>query len=182
MSASVAARLPIVAVLGSGSEAHGDRAAAIGAWLAGEGVHLLTGGGGGVMAAVSRAFFEAPSRRGMVIGVLPAAGPGDARPKPGYPNPWIEIPIATHLPWSGERGTDPLSRNHINLLSADVAILLPGAAGTASEARLAVQYGCPAIAYVGSRAEIPELPSEIPDVASLAQVQAFVRQALTHRR
>jgi len=177
-----AARLPIVAVLGSGSEPHEARAAEVGAWLAAEGVHLLTGGGGGVMAAVSRAFFQAPARRGLVIGVLPAAGPDDPRPKPGYPNPWVEIPVATHLPWSGERGTDPLSRNHINLLSADAAILLPGGAGTASEARLAVQYGCPAVAYLGARLEIPGLPPEIPDVASLAAVQVFVRQALSDRR
>jgi uncharacterized protein (TIGR00725 family) len=174
-----AERLPIVTVLGSGVEPHEERATEVGVWLAGQGVHLLTGGGGGVMAAVSRAFFQAPGRRGLVIGVLPAAAPGDARPRPGYPNPWVEIAIATHLPLSGQRGTDPLSRNHINLLSADLAILLPGGAGTASEAQLAVRYGRPAVAYVGSRAEIPDLPSEIPDVASLPELQAFVRRALT---
>ncbi len=178
----IAHRLPLVAVLGSGSEPHEARASEVGAWLAAEGVHLLTGGGGGVMAAVSRAFFEVPSRRGLVIGVLPAAGPGDARPKAGYPNPWVELPIATHLPWSGERGMDPLSRNHINLLSADVAIFLPGGAGTASEARLAVQYGRTAVAYLRSRSEIAGLPAEIPDVGSLAELQALVRRALADRR
>jgi uncharacterized protein (TIGR00725 family) len=177
-----ARRLPIVAVLGSGSEAHEARAAEVGAWLAGEGVHLLTGGGGGVMAAVSQAFFEAPSRRGLVIGVLPAAGLDDARPKPGYPNPWTEISIATHLPYSGERGTDPLSRNHINLLSADVTIFLPGGAGTASEARLAVQYGRAAVAYLRARTEIPDLPPEVPVVAAFTELQRFVRQALAQAR
>jgi uncharacterized protein (TIGR00725 family) len=174
-------RIPIVAVLGSGSEPHEDRAAEVGAWLAAEGVHLLTGGGGGVMAAVSRAFFETEPRRGMVIGVLPAAGPGLARAKPGYPNPWVEIPIATHLPLSGERGTDPLSRNHINLLSADVAILLPGGAGTASEARLALLYQRPVIAYLEARDEIPGLPPEIPLATSLEQVRDFVRGVLQPR-
>ncbi|HXJ23130.1 MAG TPA: molybdenum cofactor carrier protein [Polyangia bacterium] len=173
-----APRLPIVAVLGSGTTAHDARAAEVGAWLAGQGVHLLTGGGGGVMAAASRAFFQAPSRRGLVIGVLPAAALDDARPKPGYPNPWIEIPIATHLPYSGQRGTDPLSRNHINLLSADVAVFLPGGAGTASEARLAVQYQRPGVAYLASRAEIPDLPPGFPVVASLAELQIFVREVL----
>jgi uncharacterized protein (TIGR00725 family) len=173
-----ARRLPIVAVLGSGSAPHEARARQVGAWLAGEGVHLLTGGGGGVMAAVSRAFFEVPGRRGLVVGVLPAAGPDDPRPKPGYPNPWVELPIATHLPYSGARGTDPLSRNHVNLLSADAAIFLPGGAGTAAEARLAVQYRRPSVAYLASRDEIPGLPLEIPAVATLSDLQAVVRQAL----
>lgn len=47
-------RLPIVGVLGSGSEPHEEQAKPLGEWLAREGVHLLTGGG--VMEAVSRAF------------------------------------------------------------------------------------------------------------------------------
>ncbi len=34
-----AVRLPIVGVIGSGSEEHQDRAAALGGWLAGQGVH-----------------------------------------------------------------------------------------------------------------------------------------------
>ncbi|HUT02907.1 MAG TPA: DNA-binding protein, partial [bacterium] len=46
-------RLPIVGVLGSGSEPHEEKAKPLGEWLAREGVHLLTGGGGGVMEAVS---------------------------------------------------------------------------------------------------------------------------------
>ena len=132
------ARLPIVGVMGSGTEAHEPRAQQVGSWLATEGVHLLTGGGGGVMASVSRAFHETPGRRGLVIGVLPSSASASSEPKPGYPNPWVEIPIYTHLPFSGERGTDPLSRNHINVLTSDVVIFLPGAAGTASEAELAV--------------------------------------------
>ena len=127
------ARLPIVGVMGSGSEAHQERAREVGCWLATEGVHLLTGGGAGVMASVSKAFHEMPGRRGLVIGVLPSSA-SRSQPKPGYPNSWVEIPIVTHLPLSGERGTDPMSRNHINLLSSDVLIFLPGSAGTASEA------------------------------------------------
>ena len=37
-------RLPVVGVLGSGSVEHSERARALGRWLAGQGVHLLTGG------------------------------------------------------------------------------------------------------------------------------------------
>ena len=47
------ARLKIVGVMGSGDEPHATRAAEVGRWLAQEGVHLLTGAGGGVMRAVA---------------------------------------------------------------------------------------------------------------------------------
>ena len=120
-------RLPIVGVMGSGTEPHAERARPLGMWLASEGVHLLTGGGGGVMAAVSRAFFEVPDRAGRVIGVLPASTEASPpAPPSGYPNPWVEIPLLTHLSLSGARGTDPLSRNHLNVLSSDVIVALPG--------------------------------------------------------
>lgn len=167
--------------MGSGTESHRERASALGRWLAGEGVHLLTGGGGGVMSAVSQAFCEVPGRRGLVIGVLP----GDERgfelartvaPPPGYPNPWVEIPIATHLPLSGHRGLDPLSRNHINVLSSTVLVALPGGAGTASEVALALRYRRPLIAYLDDRSEIDGLPAETVVGSEFAAVQAFVRE------
>jgi len=173
------ARLPIVGVMGSGSEAHETRAQQVGSWLATEGVHLLTGGGGGVMAAVSKAFHESAGRRGLVIGVIPSSASDPAEPKRGYPNPWVEVPIFTHLPLTGERGTDPLSRNAINLLSSDVVIFLPGRSGTASEAQLAVSYRTPAIAYLESRGDIPDLPAEIRDTSSFDEVQRIVRAALS---
>ena len=173
--------VPIVGVMGSGSDAHPERAARVGRWLAAEGVHLLTGGGGGVMASVAQAFHETPGRRGLVIGVIPAAASGASQPAPGYPNPWVEIPIFTHLPARGAQGASAASRNHINLLSSDAVIFLPGGAGTASEAELAIAYGRPAIAYLASRADIPNLPAEIPDTTSFDDVERFVRAALAQR-
>ena len=170
---------PIVGVMGSGSQPHEERAGALGRWLAHEGVHLLTGGGGGVMASVSRAFFGESDRKGLVIGVLP--GSADAavcRSPAGYPNPWVEIPICTHLPLSGDRGTDPGSRNSINVLSSDVLIALPGGPGTASEVRLALHYGRPLVAYLEHRSEIEGLPVEAVVSPSLAGVQGFVRSQL----
>jgi uncharacterized protein (TIGR00725 family) len=173
-------RLPIVGVMGSGTAPHTERAGAVGRWLAQQGVHLLTGGGGGVMAAVSRAFFEVPDRRGAVIGILP--GSADAEiPSRGYPNPWVEIAICTHLPLSGELGTDPLSRNHINVLSSDVLLALPGGAGTASEVRLALRYGRPLIAYLERRNQIADLPAETRMSSSLAEVQEFIQSRITAR-
>ena len=170
-------RLPIVGVMGSGREPHRERATLVGRWLAGEGVHLLTGGGGGVMAAVSQAFCEAPDRRGLVLGIIPGtAGPG--RGKPGYPNEWVEVPIFTHLSRSGKSGTELQSRNHINVLSADVVIALPGSAGTSSEVALALAYERPVVCYLGSRDEIPGLPDGVPVCSDLQGLQEFVRAAL----
>lgn len=60
-------RLPVVGVMGSGSEAHEPDASRIGRWLAEEGVHLLTGGGGGVMAAVSEMELAKQYRRPIAV-------------------------------------------------------------------------------------------------------------------
>jgi uncharacterized protein (TIGR00725 family) len=173
-------RLPIVGVMGSGTASHTERAEEIGQWLAHEQVHLLTGGGGGVMSAVSKAFAAVPHRTGLVIGIIPSATADPlVGPKAGYPNAWVEIPIFTHLPLSGERGTDSLSRNHINILSSDVLIALPGGPGTASEVALARRYGRPLIAYLNQRDEILGLPAGVLIEGDLQKVQTFVRSTLT---
>ncbi len=166
-------RLPIVGVMGSGSRPYVERASPLGRWLAECGVHLLTGGGGGVMATVSKSFYDTPNRRGLVIGILPC-DESLKKPPDGYPNQWIEIPVLTHLPASGERGTDPVSRNHINILSSDVIVALPGDGGTASEVELAVRYERPLIAFVESDQEIPGLPSSVSISSSLQGVRKFV--------
>ena len=172
-------RLPIVGVMGSGRESYSDQAARLGRWLAKQDVHLLTGGGGGVMGAVSRAFYETPIRTGLVIGIVP----GDPcraglRGREGYPNPWVEIPIFTHLALSGARGTEPMSRNHINVLSSDVLIALPGGPGTASEVELAVRYERPIVAYVRGRDEIPALAVGVRVEGELEAVQEFVLRTI----
>ncbi len=169
--------LPIVGVMGSGSRPYLERASALGGWLAECGVHLLTGGGGGVMAAVSQSFYDTPHRRGLVIGILPCDESLE-KPKDGYPNQWVEIPVLTHLPASGCCGTEPMSRNHINLLTSDVIVALPGDAGTLSEVRLAVRYERPIIAFVESDQEIPGLPSSVSTSGSLAEVRTFVERQL----
>lgn len=171
-------RLPIVGIMGSGEIEWTERTADLGRWLAGKGFHLLTGGGKGVMASISRAFYEVSDRIGSVIGVLPCqVDDPDCRPKEGYPNPWVEIPIFTHLSLSGKQGTEPLSRNHINILSSDVIIALPGGAGTLSEVMLAEKYKRPLVAYLHEKSELPGLPSSVPVVNTLEGVQDFL---LTH--
>lgn len=168
-------RLPIVGVMGSGSSDGGVAARDLGQLLARLGVHLLTGGGGGVMAAVSEAFCGEPDRAGLAIGILPCTeGDPACAPKPGYPNAWVEVPIRTHLPLSGEEGMDIRSRNHINVLTPDAVIALPGGAGTRSEIALARHYDKPVAAFVAEGESFPGLPDGVPVLRDLAAVRDFL--------
>jgi len=162
--------------MGSGRDEHRSRAEPLGRWLAQQGVHLLTGGGAGVMAAVSRGFCSVPGRAGIAIGVLP--GDASGRAPDGYPNPWVELTIRTHLPARGAGGQGRDSRNHLNVLSADVVVALPGGAGTRSEVELALRYSRPLVAFVAERHEIPDLPASVEARADLRGVCDFVRAAL----
>jgi uncharacterized protein (TIGR00725 family) len=169
--------------MGSGTSLeHAGAAKEIGRWLASEGVHLLTGGGAGLMEAVCRAFHSVRGRRGLVVGILPSDRSDPGLAKRGYPNAWVELPIYTHLPLSGKRGTDPMSRNHINVLSCDAIIALPGGAGTSSEVKLAVRYRRPIAAYLKAGSGIPSLPEDVPVFDTLADIQHFTRSALRTRR
>jgi predicted Rossmann-fold nucleotide-binding protein len=178
------ARRRVVTVIGSGREAD-PQCAAVGHLIATLGFDLLTGGGRGVMEAVTRAFFETSPRRGVTIGVVPARLHGlewiedrtattvSYEPPPGYPNPWIELAIYTHLPDSGDEGTLRSSRNHINVLSADAIVAMPGRQGTESEVWLALQYGVPIVAY-GDHEDGP--PHGITHAVTLDGVRAFLRR------
>lgn len=170
-------RLPLVGVMGSGTYPHSHLSEPLGRWLASLPVHLLTGGGGGVMSAVSGAFARVEGRSGGVIGILPSDETGLA-PPPGYPNPWVEIPIRTHLPARGDGGGDRDSRNHINILSSRVVVALPGGSGTASEVRLALEYGTPLLAFLHAPHDIPGLPDSVRWTDRLENVQEFVLAAL----
>lgn len=140
-------RRPLVAVIGSGMlHDHSELAEAVGRLVAEMGFHLLTGGGLGVMQDACRGFASVEGKTGLSIGIVPRALDGEG-PKPGYPNPWVEVPIFTHLPGAG--GPDaPDSRNPINVLSADRILALPGGAGTLAEAGLARRYAKPFLAVV----------------------------------
>jgi uncharacterized protein (TIGR00725 family) len=175
-------RRAVVGVMGSSSQAFEDLAAPLGRWLASTGSHLLTGGGVGTMEAVSRAFAAVQPRAGLVVGVLPADLPdGIAVPREGYPNPAVEIAIFTHLPLSGISGTDPRSRNHINILSSDVVIVLPGNEGTESEMTLAVRYRKPVVAFFGDHAVNWQPPEGVSVARTMAEVESFIRGTLGGR-
>jgi len=93
----------------------------------------------------------------------------------------VELAIFTHLPLSGISGTDPRSRNHINILSSDVVVVLPGNEGTESEMTLAVRYGKPVIAFFGDHAVEWQPPPGVPIARTMAEVESFVREALAGR-
>ncbi|MCP4836830.1 MAG: hypothetical protein GY895_18920, partial [Phycisphaera sp.] len=121
-------RLPILGVMGSGQHEHAELSEPLGIAIARAGWHLLTGGGNGVMASTSRAFTRTHPRAGLALGIL--RGDVDGTLLPDYPNEHVEIPIATHLA-GGE--TEFGSRNHLNVLTADVVLALPGSVGTRAE-------------------------------------------------
>ena len=152
-----ARRLHVVGVMGSGQDEHVELAEPLGQAIARMGCHLLTGGGGGTMAAVSRAFVMTHPRAGQSIGIL--RGSSDGTAVPGYPNPFVEIPIRTHLDESGTEGRSPKSRNHLNVLTAEVVVALPGGPGTQSEIELAVGYGRPVLVHQVWASRFPELAS-----------------------
>ena len=204
MSHRVPGRIPVVGVMGSGSARHADLAGPLGRALARMGVHLLTGGGAGVMESVSRAFIAVPGREGLVIGILPA---GETRPcradadssrgdsymsrsgahpshidadpgtPPGYPNPWVEFAVRTHLDARGDDGSGTRSRNHINILTSDVVIALPGSSGTASEVELAIRYRRPLI-LLGDTQRASGLPASVRATESVEEAMEFVRRTL----
>ena len=185
LDANARGRRHVVTVIGSGRSAD-PCCAEVGRLIATLGFDLLTGAGRGVMEAVSRAFYETSPREGVVIGVVPAQVQGIERleqrasgdvvyePPPGYPNEWVELAIYTHLPDSGPEGTLRSSRNHINVLSADAIVALPGGEGTESEAWLALQYGVSIVAYGDHRDGVPH---GITRARSLADVRQFLSGA-----
>jgi predicted Rossmann-fold nucleotide-binding protein len=89
----------------------------------------------------------------------------------------VELAIYTHLPLSGEQGTDPLSRNHINVLTPHALVVLPGSAGTASEASLALRYGKPVILY-GPPESFRRFHSDLERTDSLERVAEFIRESV----
>ena len=115
-----------------------------------------------------------------MIGVLPGdVEAGEPVAPSGYPNQWVEIPIRTHLPLSGEQGRDPMSRNHLNVLSADVIVALPGGEGTRSEVELALEYRRPLMCWLGEAGRIPGIEEAGASLAgSFAELVDFLQQQI----
>lgn len=162
-----------IAVIGSGTNSHSTLSVPLGEWLAEQGHDLINGGGQGVMAETAKAFCSVKERKGIVIGILPAADLYETPKKrtkykipPGYPNAFTDLCIRTHLPFSGRQGKELGSRNHIVVLSADSIVALPGSAGTRSEIELAMEYRKPLL-IVSPNGEWDEFASRAKVVGTI---------------
>jgi predicted Rossmann-fold nucleotide-binding protein len=184
----------IVGVMAAGDDEtaakYNSLAKTVGAVVARQGFHLLTGGGLGLMQVVGEEFLSIKPRTGRLISILRAAGtthltgtwdkcgscaldkngkliPNKDRRKgtkrickPNEDNELAEILIRTHLPYSGNLGDHDLSRNHINVLTSDVIVVLPGGSGTFSELRLAWAYDKPILIFLGAHGRINKKSAE----------------------
>lgn len=169
--------------MGSGQDEYVALAGPLGKLLAKLECNLLTGAGQGVMTSVSRAFLESRRGRGISIGIVPCQSL-DARdtPRPGSPNPYVELAVYTHLPLSGVDGQNDLSRNHINVLTSDAVIALPGSDGTRSEVELAIRYDKPVAVYATSAAQVAHFDPAIDRFYDISGVEAFLRGHLSRKR
>lgn len=168
--------MAIVGVMGSGSEEWEEFAAPLGAWLATTGHELLTGAGKGVMFSVARAFAGTAGRTGRSIGIVPTRA--DALlgfvPLAGYPNPFIDLPILTPLPRKeASAPSESLSRNHVNVLTSDIVIALPGGPGTLDEIRLALRYAKP-VMCLGPDEAFASAPPAVNRTTRLDDVFRFI--------
>ena len=167
-----------VGVMGSGRDPHWELSNLLGRLLGKLEVNLLTGGGAGVMEAVAKSFVESKPRRGISIGVLPARREDPAERLPGDPNVFVQLPIVTHLSQRGRAGHLPGSRNHINILSSDAIVALPGSHGTESELGLAMQYGKTAVIFYRDPAAIERFPASVARYDDIDELEHFLRIAL----
>lgn len=168
--------------MGSGKEEWQPYSTLVGSLVARLGFNLLTGAGRGTMAAVAKAFVETSARRGISIGVVPTIKRDQNlyEPKAGYPNPYVELPLVSPLGTFEGLDSEHVSRNHINILTSDCIVALPGSKGTWNEIMLARRFGKPLFLY-GPRSEF-ERESELPSSDDIRQVEQFLLGHLDERR
>ena len=141
---------------------------ALGAQLARDGFHVLTGGGGtmagGPVTSLLAGFSSVRGRAGRAIGVVPEGATEGL-------NPFNDTLLFTNLP-AGH--AYPNSRNHLNVLLSDVIVALAGGPGTLHEIGLARHYGraLAADCYWRGMAAVPD------EVGAPATCHAYPAQAL----
>ncbi|MFM0738033.1 DNA-binding protein [Paraburkholderia xenovorans] len=173
-------KLNTIGVMGSGQQPWRELAEPLGEWIARAGHNLLTGGGRGVMSEVSRAFTDVKNRAGRAIGIVPTRTDEATGfvVLEGYPNPYVEVSIVTPLPRREPgQSVDAINRNHVNVLSSDVIVALPGGLGTAQEIEIALRWGKPVVCF-GTHEALARLPAGAPRVSTLEEVKNFVNNLL----
>ena len=129
------------------------------------------------MTSVAKAFCETPSRQGVCLGIVPTVEyEGGYVAREEYPNPYIELPIFVPLDKKATGDRNPYSRNHVNVMTSNALVILPGDHGTRNEVSLAIQYKKPMILFGPEEAfdKFPERPSHTNDIE---EVREFLEQA-----
>ncbi|WP_437304830.1 TIGR00725 family protein [Sorangium sp. So ce388] len=165
-------RRPVMAVVGNGLALDAATEAVcveLGRRAVEAGFRLVTGGLGGVMAAVSRGGREAATwRDGDIVGILPGYEASAA-------NPYVDIVVPTGL---------QIGRNILVVAAADVVVVVGGGAGTLSEIAVAWQLGKPLLALATSGGWARQLAGGRVDdrrsdrVVSVANAEEAVTAAL----
>lgn len=170
-------RRPIIGVMGSHEKEWNELSDPIGQLIAEHGYHLLTGAGGGVMTAVARAFTSVEDREGVNLGIVPTMDyHGEFVEREEYPNPYIEVPILTPLDKKVQNDSNPYSRNHVNVMTSNALIILPGEHGTKNEVSLALMYKKPMILF-GPAAAFESFPEQPTRVENIDEVIQFLEAA-----
>lgn len=160
--------------MGSHERSWDDLAAPVGQMIARKGFHLLTGAGGGVMTAVAGAFAAEKDRKGLSIGIIPTTDRGGVfHRSEEHSNPFIEIPIVTPLDVRAQGSAMPYSRNHVNIMTSDVVIVLPGDVGTRHEVALSIQFAKPHLLF-GPREAFALFPEDSERTQSILDVERFI--------
>jgi hypothetical protein len=119
------------------------------------------------MEAVSKGFVQAP-HAGLCLGVMPEGR---------CENRFVELAVRTPLGIYDPGQPDRLTRNHINVLTSDVVLVLPGRQGTRNEAELCVQYARPAF-LVGPSEAFPDYPEGLRRCETVSEAVAAVKATL----
>lgn len=136
------------------------------------------------MEAVCRGFSRSELRSGLCLGVLPSKEEGSQETPEGYPNPYVELAVRTHLWLRGDQGAEVASRHSINVMTSTAVVVLYGNEGTVWEARLAKQWGKPVALYLPPASR--ELAGadtlmgvfENEPVGTLAELESWLRDQL----
>lgn len=165
-------RRKVMAVVGNGGDIPIPVAAlarSLGRAAVDSGFRIVTGGLGGVMAAVSEGARGGERyTEGDIIGVLPGYDRAAA-------NPWVDVVIPTGM---------QLARNVVVVSMADVVVAVGGGAGTLSEVALAWQLGRPVIALLGANGWAEDLAGRTLDhrhaepIATARSVDEVIELAL----
>lgn len=166
--------------MGSGKDKMSYLAEPLGETLAHLPVHLLTGGGYGIMYSVSKGFTSVTQREGLSIGCIPMRSDTTGQYRTtskSYPNPYIEVPLYTPLDVYKPSEPDAITRNYVNILTSNLVIALPGGKGTKQEVELAQRFNKATLLY-GPEEGFEFDMTALKRTEDLSEVERWVRKSI----